>query len=272
MASPSYSEELLRIPAQPASAELVLRLVSDPKATAAELARAVETDPALAARVMRLANSRYYGAPRRVSSAQHAIVLLGRDTVRGIAASAACSLLDVRPDFGPEGFWRHALATGAAASVVAGRVGLSTADAFSAGLLHDLGAVLLHLRDPDAFARAQRQPTMTAIVAAELEAFGTTHAQAGAAALDAWGYPPAFVEAVALHQHGVEEPVFALGRVVQVGEALALEHEPFPGYPRDVDLAGLLVTVGLGERDLGALRAETERVLARLADQFAKER
>jgi putative nucleotidyltransferase with HDIG domain len=265
----SYSEALLRIPAQPASAELVLRLVADPAATAAELALAVETDPALAARVMRLANSRYYGAARSVSSAQHAIVLLGRDTVRGIAASAACSLLDVRPDFGPEGFWRHALATGAGASVVARRVGLTPADAFSAGLLHDLGAVLLHLRDPNAFARAQRQETMTAIVAAEIEAFGMTHAQAGAAALDAWGYPPAFVEAVALHQHGVEQPVFALGRVVQVGEALALEHEPFPGYPRDVDLDGLLATVRLRARDLPGIRAEIERVLARLADQFS---
>jgi putative nucleotidyltransferase with HDIG domain len=266
--SARFSEELLRFPAQPATAELVLRLVGDPDASVARLARAVETDPALAARVIRLANSPYYGAPRRVSSAQHAIVLLGRDTVRGIAASAACSLLDARVDFGPDGFWRHALASGAAASVVAERVGLSPADAFSAGLLHDIGAVLLHLRDPAAFARTQQESTMSAIVAAELETFGMTHAQAGAAALEAWGFPPAFVEAVALHQHGVEEPVFALGRVVQVGEALALEREPFPGYPRDTNLLALLRTVRLGEHDLPELRAAAERVLDRLADQL----
>jgi putative nucleotidyltransferase with HDIG domain len=266
--SARFSEELLRIPAQPATAELVLRLVADPSASAGSLARAVETDPALAARVIRLANSPYYGAPRRVSSAQHAIVLLGRDTVRGIATSAACSLLDVRTDFGPDGFWRHALASGAAASVVAEHVGLSPADAFSAGLLHDIGAVLLHRRDPDAFARAQRETSMSAIVAAEIDAFGMSHAQAGAAALEAWGFPPAFVEAVALHQHGVEEPVFALGRVVQVGEALALEYEPFPGYPRDPDVLGLMRTVRLGEHDLPRLRSRIEQVLARLAEQL----
>lgn len=266
--SSRFSEELLRIPTQPATAELVLRLVADSSTTALQLARAVETDPALAARVIRLANSPYYGAPRRVSSAQHAIVLLGRDTVRGIAASAACSLLDTRVDMGPDGFWRHALASAAASSVVAMRVGLSPADAFSAGLLHDLGAILLHHRDADAFAAAQRQPTMSEIVAAELSAFGMTHAQAGAAALEAWGFPPAFVEAVALHQHGVEEPVFALGRVIQVGEALSLEFEPFNGYPSGSHLLSLLRTLRLGEHDVEPLRVETERVLGRLADQL----
>ena len=106
-----YTQELLSFAAQPAAAEQVLRIVSDPMAGAAEVARVVETDPALAARVMRLANSPYYGAPRRVSSTRHAIVMLGFDTVRGLAVSAACSLLDGRVDAGPHGFWRHAITT-----------------------------------------------------------------------------------------------------------------------------------------------------------------
>lgn len=260
-----FSEDLLGIPAQPATAELVLRLIADPNSSAVQLARAVESDPALTARVIRLANSPYYGAPRRVSSAQHAIVLLGRDTVRGVAAGAACNLLDTGADVGSDGCWRHALACGAAASVVAERVGLSPADAFSAGLLHDLGAVLLQRRDPDAFACARQQTTMSEIVAAEIEAFGMTHAEAGAAAVEAWGFPPAFVEAVALHQPGVEEPVFALGRVVQVGEALASEQKPFPDYARESNLVGLLHAVRLGEHDIDQLRADTERILDRLA-------
>ena len=82
-----YTQELLTLPAQPAAAEQVLRIVSNRKAGAADLARVVETDPALAARVMRLANSPYYGSPRRVSSTRHATVMLGFDTVRAIAAS-----------------------------------------------------------------------------------------------------------------------------------------------------------------------------------------
>ena len=62
-----YTQELLALSAQPAAAEQVLRIAGNSTAAAADIARVVETDPALAARVMRLANSPYYGAPRRVS-------------------------------------------------------------------------------------------------------------------------------------------------------------------------------------------------------------
>ena len=86
--------------------------------------------------------------------------------------------------------------------------------------------------------------------------------------MEAWGFPPAFVEAVALHQHGVEEPVFALGRVVQLGEALALDIEPLQGYPGRANLLTLLRSVQLGPNDIEELRADTELILDRLADQL----
>jgi putative nucleotidyltransferase with HDIG domain len=260
-----YSEALLTLPAQPAAAEQVLRIVADPRAGVGELACVVETDPALAARVMRLANSPLHGATGRVSSTQHATVLLGSEAVRAIAVSAACSLLDGRADLGPDGFFRHAITTASAAAVVAARIGLSTADAFSVGLLHDLGAVLLHRRDPSAFEAAAASPTIADQVAAELAAFGTTHAGEGAAALDAWGFPTAFVDAVARHQHGVEAPRHALGRVLRVAEAVALEHAPMPGYPTAPDVERLLVAIGLRASDLDGLTHELDERLDRVA-------
>jgi putative nucleotidyltransferase with HDIG domain len=266
-----YTQELLAFSAQPAAAEQVLRIVSSRTAGAADVAQVVETDPALAARVMRLANSPYYGAPRRVSSTRHAIVMLGFDTVRGLAVSAACSLLDGRAELGPDGFWRHAITTACAASVIARKIGVSTSDAFSAGLLHDLGAVLLHRRDPAAFTDAMASPTMSDQVAAELAAFGVTHAGEGAAALDAWGFPEPFVEAVAFHQHGVEEPQHALGRVLRVAEAVALEHSPMPGYPPLPDLDRLLVAIRLRPDDLEIIERDVDTQLERLADVLAVE-
>jgi putative nucleotidyltransferase with HDIG domain len=266
-----YTQELLTLPAQPAAAEQVLRIVSDRKAGAADLARVIETDPALAARVMRLANSPYYGSPRRVSSTRHATVMLGFETVRALAAGAACSLLDSRVELGPDGFWRHAITTAAAASVIARNVGLSTADAFSAGLLHDLGAVLLHRRDPDAFTVATAAPTISDQVAAELAAFGVTHADEGAAALDAWGFPAPFVEAIALHQHGIEAPKHALGRVLRVAEAVALEHAPMPGYPTTPDVDRLLLAIGLRPDRYDLLAREVDDQLERIADLLGVE-
>jgi putative nucleotidyltransferase with HDIG domain len=266
-----YTQELLAFAAQPAAAEQVLRIVSDRKAGAADVARVVETDPALAARVMRLANSPYYGAPRRVSNTRHAIVMLGVDTVRGLAVSAACSLLDGRADLGPDGFWRHAITTACASSVIARMVGLPTSDAFSAGLLHDLGAVLLHRRNAAAFEEAMTSPSMAEQVAAEIANFGVTHADEGAAALDAWGFPAPFVEAVAFHQHGVEEPQHALGRVLRVAEAVALEHSPMPGYPMVPDIDRLLHGIRLQSDDLDVIARDVDAQLERLADALGAE-
>jgi putative nucleotidyltransferase with HDIG domain len=261
-----YTDELLDLSAQPAAAEQVLRLVSSPRSSASDLARVVETDPALAARVMRLANSPYYGAARRVSSTQHAIVMLGFDTVRGLAVSAAFSLLDGRGGVGPDGFWRHSVTTAAAASTIAKLVGASTTDAFSVGLLHDIGAVLLHRRDPVKYAEVMRAPTVSRMVTAELAAFGITHAQAGASALDAWGFPHAFVEAVALHEHGVELAEHAVGRILRVAEAIALEHAPMPGYPTPPDLDHLLESIRLRDCDFETITRDVDDQLERLAD------
>jgi HD-like signal output (HDOD) protein len=261
-----YTQELLQLSASPAAAEQVLRLVGSARSSATDLARVVETDPALSARVMRLANSPYYGASRRVSNTQHAIVMLGFDTVRGLAVSAACSLLDGRADLGPDGFWRHAVTTAAACATIAKKVGISSADAFSVGLLHDLGAVLLHRRNAQLFREASHAPSMSQIVAAEFAGFGTTHAMAGSEALDAWGFPRPFVEAVALHQHGVELASHALGRVLKVGEAIALEHEPMPGYPTMFDLDRMLQSIRLHGDDFDEITREVDAQLERLAD------
>ena len=267
-----YTQELFALSAQPAAAEQVLRLVGSPRSSAADLARVVETDPALSARVMRLANSPYYGIPRRVSSTQHAIVMLGFDTVRGLAVSAAMSLLDGRPELGPDGFWRHAVTTAATCATIAKRIGAPEADAFSVGLLHDLGTVLLHRRDATKFAEASTQPSMSQIVAAEIAAFGITHGQIGSEALDAWGFPRPFVEAVALHQHGVEIATHALGRILKVAEAIALEHAPMPGYPGTPDFDRLLQSVRLRPEDFDAIKVDVDAQLDQLADFLGVER
>ncbi len=117
-----------------------------------------------------------------------------------------------------------------------------------------------------AFEVATASPTISGQVAAELAAFGVTHADEGAAALDAWGFPEPFVEAVALHQHGVEEPKHALGRVLRVAEAVALEHSPMPGYPASPDIDRLLVAIRLRPDDFDSVTREVDAQLERIAD------
>jgi putative nucleotidyltransferase with HDIG domain len=233
------------------------------QATVEELLELISGDVALSARLLRMANSAHYGAPQRVASVSHAAVLLGGDTVRALAVSTACGLLDHPGEAGPPGFDRHAASTAAATGVVAERVGYSRAEGFTVGLLHDLGLFLLHRRDPGKATQARNAPSTSHQLTAELRAFGLTHAQAGAAALEAWSFPTAMVEAVASH-HGSDEPRHTLGRLLRVGEALATTLEPTDDHPGIPLLERLLPGVGLPLSAATDLLDEVERDLDRM--------
>jgi putative nucleotidyltransferase with HDIG domain len=239
-------------------------VAADPGSDARGLAGVIETDIALTARLLRLANSPYHGVARKVANVSSAVVLLGFQSVRALAVSSACGLLDDHDEVS-RGFWRHSVATAAACLVVAERIGTSTADAFSAGLLHDLGAVLLNRSNPETFARVQAEGSGLAsdLRAAELREFGQTHSQVGAEAAEAWAFPKTLVEAISSH-HGLDEPSHSLGRVVRVGEALALEIEQLPGHPRDSELEHHLALVRLPLTSIDALlnltRLQVDRV------------
>jgi putative nucleotidyltransferase with HDIG domain len=257
-----FVEDLGRLPAQPAAALKVLRLVEDPRSSSADLARLIEADPVLSARVMRLANAPYYGLSRKVGSASRAVVLLGFSTVRALAVSAACSLLNDDASLGPAGFWSHSVATAAAASVVAGEIGAPAGEAFSCGLLHDIGVALLFRRDRSGYLAAATGPEVTSassFLAAEADAFGLTHTEAGAAALEAWRFPPAFVRAVADHHNAPERVGNSLGRLVVAGQALAGMLGALPPHVPPTEIGPALEAVGLAPDASRRLALEARR-------------
>jgi putative nucleotidyltransferase with HDIG domain len=263
----SFTDELQRLPAQPISAMRVLRMVDDPHASTADLARLVETDPALSAQVMRMANSPYYGLSQNVSSAGRAVVLLGFTTVRALAVSGACSLLRHRDQLFPTGFWPHAVTTAVAAAAVARRLGVPANDAFSAGLLHDIGAALLYRRDPVAYQRvldaADFDPE--ALLALEQRELGTTHPQLGADAVEAWRFPPGFVRAVRQHHRDPRDVVGTLTRTVIIGEALARVITPTALHEAVRPVRAVLDASGLRNLDPAPLLRDIERELSQLA-------
>ena len=260
----TLTAQLSRLPAHPVAAVRVLRMVEDPKASAADLAKLIETDPALSTRVMRLANAPYYGLSRRVSSASRAVVLLGFSTVRALAVSAACGMLTEEVRGAASGFWIHSVTTAAAASVLARSVGFPTSDAFSAGLLHDLGMALVQRVEPDAYLRVRKQMAEGGVdlLTAETAELGMTHAEAGAEVLEGWRFPAPFVRAVATHHHEPDLVVETLGRVVLGGEALAAEleeaehDEPHPSV--DVALDALDIAPNRAPRLLSEVQRELQ--------------
>ena len=153
---------------RPALAARVLRIAARDNGSAVDIARVVQADPSLTARVLWLANSPFYGRSGHVASARHAVLVLGLDLANAVAVSAAFGVLDAPGDTAGEQPWRHAIATACAAAIVAPKVGVSGAEAFSAGLLHDVGATVLARRDSEAFAAAMASPSMADQVAVTL--------------------------------------------------------------------------------------------------------
>jgi HD-like signal output (HDOD) protein len=212
--------ELEALPANPSSAMRVLYLAEDANSSASDLGRVVGSDPSLTARIMKVANSAYYGLSGRVSSATFAVTVLGFDTVRAIAAATAAGITG---DSGtlPDQFWSHAAMVAVSCSLVAPRVSVRGPEAFSLGLLHDLGEALLHRGLGPLPADAPVEAHDADRVAYERERWGIDHATAASRVLGAWWFPEEFTHAVAIHHDGPKAARSNLQKALIGGEAVA---------------------------------------------------
>lgn len=232
-------EGLERLPVQRSAALYVVQVADDPRSSARDVGLGIAGDPVLTAKVLRLANSAYYGLSGRVATPDFAVTLLGRDTVRAIAAAAAAGV--VGDAVLPPGFWAYSGATAAAAALVASRVGVNRSEAFCLGLLHDLGAALLHQIDPQRRAELVAAAERTGVhpVHAEVPAFGIGHAEAGQRVLSAWRFPLELSDAVGRHHRHPRDAMTGLDRALQAAKALVggLPAVPRHEVPEDVDAA-----------------------------------
>jgi len=218
--------EVTQLPVQPGAAMRLLWMLEDPRTSAADLGRLIESDTALSTQVIRLSNTAFYGLSGKVSSAWRAVTVLGLATVRAIATTAAFDLFSEKGRSVPDDFWPHSVTTAAAAAAIARRVGIQPNDAFSAGLLHDLGTALVFRRAPrryDTMMERHLADLATPICEIELEEFGATHAQVGAAALGVMRFPAEMVEAVGEHHTAPALVAPLLGRLLIAADAVALE-------------------------------------------------
>jgi putative nucleotidyltransferase with HDIG domain len=190
----------------PSVALRINRIVGNPRASARTLQAIVEEDPALAANIVRVANSPMFGYAGGVGSLDRAIFVLGFQAVRNIAMATSLSPLLRRHTPAAacvsEQVWRHSLATGVAATLVANAADRTIAsDAFLAGLLHDIGVSAEAQFDPvglaDAVSRARTRPGSCLDI--ETEIFGTTHQHVGAALLSRWRFPRHLVLVAGAH-------------------------------------------------------------------------
>jgi putative nucleotidyltransferase with HDIG domain len=194
------------LPTIPTVLAKILQLVDSESSNGKELITIIERDQALTGKMLRLANSAFFGQSRRVATIPRAVVLLGFSTVRNLALGVKVwdALGSGIARSRLEELWLHAVAVAAATKAVAARLRAGDPDeVFTAGLLHDVGRLVLAMRFRDEYWRsAGGAGEIENVATMETEHLGIDHAEVGGWILEAWSLPPAIVEAVRLHHAG----------------------------------------------------------------------
>ena len=188
------------------------------------LQQGLAKDQGLTARILRIANSPFYGQARKIASLREATVVLGVHTIRNVVTTAGVMALfsgEGASGFNRLTFWQHAIGTGVAAKVIARRCGKDGETAFTAGLLHDVGKLVIDTLLPDEFQQALQlaRERGCLLLEAEHEVLGFDHAYAGRMAAERWRLPDAVTQAVCDH-HRQARAENGFAGLVHVGDIL----------------------------------------------------
>jgi HD-like signal output (HDOD) protein/CheY-like chemotaxis protein len=230
-----FMSRLTCLPSMAPALERLTAMLLDTGTSTAAIARVVEQDPALSAKLLQVVNAGSFAPGARVATVQQAVTLLGVDAVRNLLLSSAlvrgAEQAPEVPGFSFERLQEHALLSARIARRLMPVPG-DRAQAFTASLLANAGKLVLAVGWPDRFARVVRD-SGTGVPAgeAERESFGFTHAEVGAYLLGLWGLPATIVEAVAFHHRPSSLALagFELVVAVHIASVLADEIMPVPG-------------------------------------------
>lgn len=199
------------LPSPPALYHELMELISHSDTSLNLIGLTIERDPAMTSKILKLVNSSFFGMRRRVTSASQAVSLLGLDLVKSLVLSSHIFTQAVGEDTMQfvSSLWEHSLRTAATARNImkAQQADNRTAEeAFTAGLLHDLGKLVLvtHLSQHYLDLIAESAEKDIPLMELEKLVIGATHAEMGAYLLGLWGLPDAIVEAVAYHHNPSE--------------------------------------------------------------------
>ncbi|NOZ87076.1 MAG: HDOD domain-containing protein [Deltaproteobacteria bacterium] len=192
------------LPPLPEAAVKIAKMARDPDVSVSRIAEVLSSDPILAAKVLRVANSSFFGLSRKIGTVKHAVVVLGALSIRNLAMCASVASLKTCDFERIRGFWRHALATAIASRMLAGKVSpVFSEEYFLAGLLHDIGKLALLKLFGDDYAKVACAPQSPACIRAmEMEAIGVDHAAAGADLGEHWQLPQVFCDVLRCHHLG----------------------------------------------------------------------
>lgn len=201
---PTFVDQIETLPPLAAVVERMLAVTASPHSSANDVAKVLCEDQTVAAKVLRVANSSFYGAPQNVTQVSRAVVMLGSVAVRNLVIGICAR--DALSSSGPQEaehdeLWRHSIAVAAACDLIAQQIGYQPSEeAFLAGLLHDIGQLAMVALEPKAFrAVFQAQNQGIPFLALERSHLELDHTEAGSQLLQRWGLPDALCYVIRHH-------------------------------------------------------------------------
>jgi putative nucleotidyltransferase with HDIG domain len=196
------------LPPLPVIAQKILCLADNDETAAEKLARIISSDPALAARILRLANAAYFGHRATISTIPRAISIIGLNMLKQLSFGVIV-FSSVSPDRrSHKDFWKHSVKTGTAASLIAQRARVRCPEVcFMGGLLHDIGRLILEMQLPQECQQVKRlaQAEHLPLFQAERRLLETDHAEVGAWLAQRWQLPQHLVAGIAHHHDTIIE-------------------------------------------------------------------
>lgn len=238
------------LPAIPKVVFEVNEMLKNHNSSTVELTNVIGQDQGLATKILKIANSPLYGLQRKVTSLEFAIVVLGLGEISNlVTAIALSSTVNVKSakNFNYEEFWQHSMMVGIGAKNIArnlGKIELS-ADAFIAGILHDLGVQILLKFFPDEFEKIVEEVNASdrKYLEVETEVLGLTHQDLGRFLMDKWGLPSGLSETLSHHHHpSKSENHKTLVSIVHLADAMTqiLHTAPF-SWDKDLKIDGSIL-------------------------------
>lgn len=207
------AQNVLSLPALPTIIAKMIELMDDPRTSASQLTKLISTDQVLTAKILKLANSAYYGFPRRIGTINLAIVVLGFDTIKDLGLSASIverfKKRSNDPLFDMSLFWEHSIACGVIGKRLARELNYRVSgEVFVAGLMHDIGKLILNQYFLKEFSEIMQRirNEEKSFLQSEMEIIGVSHAVIGSWLAEKWNLPTQLVEVIEFHHNPDKAP------------------------------------------------------------------
>lgn len=263
------------LPPMPQTIHRAREIMANPTSSFKELAKVLETDQAVSFKVLRMANSAYYGVSGKVSTIQHAAVILGHRTLGEIITVAGTSDLlgDTLEGYDLEAgdLWRHSLAVAFGSRIIANKKNPELADdAFSAGIIHDAGKLILDkyiLERKEAFEEFMTDGQET-FLSAEKQILGFDHSELASELCKSWHIPKALSIAIRYHHYPSHSQGSELAYIVHMADVIAMTTGMGTGIDGTMyqieDTA--MEFLGLRDKDTSIIMAEVVESVTRIAE------